>query len=92
MKWRMFGYKLKDLIVEADSFDKALAKAREINDNYIGGQRNITNYERIKEMSVEEMAEFIDSLRYCSTCARNGNSCFLTFRTEEWLNKEVEEC
>lgn len=39
MKWRMFGYELKDLIVEADSFDEALAKAREIDDNYIGGQR-----------------------------------------------------
>ena len=39
MKWRMFGYKLKDLIVEADSFYEALAKAREINDDYIGGKR-----------------------------------------------------
>lgn len=38
MKWRMFGYKLKDLIIIADSFDEALAKAREIDDNYIGGQ------------------------------------------------------
>lgn len=39
MKWRIFGYELEDLIVEADSFDEALAKAREIDDNYIGGQR-----------------------------------------------------
>ena len=39
MKWRMSGYKLKDLIVKADSFDEALAKAREIDGNYIGGQR-----------------------------------------------------
>ena len=49
------------------------------------------HYERIKAMSVEEMAEFIDSLSHCTTCARNGNSCFPTFRTEEWLNSEVEE-
>ena len=39
MKWRIFGYGLKDLIIEEDSFDESLAKAREINDNYIGGQR-----------------------------------------------------
>lgn len=39
MKWRIFGYELKDLIIEADSIDEALAKAREINDNYVGGQR-----------------------------------------------------
>ena len=39
MKWRIFGYGLKDLIIIAYSFDEALAKAREINDNYIGGQR-----------------------------------------------------
>ena len=39
MKWRIFGYGFKDLIIIADSFDEALAKAREINDDYIGGQR-----------------------------------------------------
>lgn len=51
----------------------------------------MTNYERIKAMSVEEMAELLDSFRQCSNCRRNGNNCFPTFRTEEWLNSEVEE-
>ena len=39
MKWRMYGIGLDDVIITADSFDEALAKAREINDNYIGGKR-----------------------------------------------------
>lgn len=51
----------------------------------------MTNYERIKEMSVEEMAELLDSFRQCSNCRRNGNNCFPTFRTEEWLILEVDD-
>lgn len=39
MKWRMSGIGLDDVIITADSFDEALAKARKINRNYSGGQR-----------------------------------------------------
>lgn len=39
MKWRMYGIGLDDVIITADSFDEALAKARKINRNYSGGQR-----------------------------------------------------
>ena len=39
MKWRIFGQGLKDLIIIANSFDKALTIARKINSNYNGGQR-----------------------------------------------------
>lgn len=51
----------------------------------------MTNYDRIKAMSVEEMADLLDSFRQCSNCRRNGNNCFPTFRTEEWLEQEVSE-
>lgn len=37
MMWEMYGYDLEDIIVEADSFDEAIAKAREINKSYLGG-------------------------------------------------------
>lgn len=50
----------------------------------------MTNYERIKGMSVEGMADLLDSFRQCSNCRRNGNNCFPTFRTKEWLESEAE--
>ena len=51
----------------------------------------MTNYERIKNMSVEEMANLIDSFRNCGHCRRYGNNCFPTFNTEQWLESEVDE-
>lgn len=51
----------------------------------------MTNYDRIKAMSVEEMSDLLDSFRQCSNCRRNGNNCFPTFCTEEWLKQEVSE-
>ena len=50
-----------------------------------------TNYEAIKRMSVEELAELIDSFRACNNCMKNGSSCFPRFNTMEWLEREVEE-
>ncbi len=35
--WSIEGYKLKRLIVNANSFDEALAIARRVNKNYTGG-------------------------------------------------------
>ena len=52
-------------------------------------RRIMTNYDRIKAMNVEETADLLDSFRQCSNCRRNGNNCFPTFRTEEWLEQEV---
>lgn len=60
-------------------------------DGHIDYERKQTNYERIRNMSVEEMADLLDSFRQCSNCRRNGNNCFPTFRTEEWLKTEVTE-
>lgn len=51
----------------------------------------MTNYERTKNMSVEEMADLIDSFRNCGHCRRYGNNCFPTFNTEQWLESEVDE-
>ena len=52
----------------------------------------LTNFERIKAMSVEELATLFDEIRACSTCRRNGNDCFpVSFNTEEWLKSEVKK-
>ena len=50
-----------------------------------------TNFERIKDMSVEELAELLDSFRACNNCMKNGNSCFPSFNTMEWLERGVDE-
>jgi len=53
--------------------------------------KKMTNYEKIKAMSVEEMAELLDSFSSCGRCRRNGNNCFPTFNTQTWLESEVDE-
>jgi hypothetical protein len=52
-------------------------------------QRILTRFDKIKSMSIEEMAVFLDGLRACSRCRRLGNDCFPTFDTEEWLKGEA---
>lgn len=60
----------------------------------------MTNYDRIKSMSVEEMAAFINHCENvpCQCCNYKGNLCGDGTDTEmckneisEWLNSEVEE-
>lgn len=78
-----------ELVFQTDNkayFEKMQATARECIDN-----KPVTQFDRIKAMSVEEMADLLDSFRQCSNCRRNGNNCFPTFRTEEWLEQEVSE-
>lgn len=50
----------------------------------------MTNYERIKAMSVEEMAKLIDDIQ---TDVLRGTINDLEYPTKwkEWLNSEVEE-
>lgn len=57
----------------------------------------MTNYERIKEMSVEEMAEFL--LGDCDRCKQDSQYCLYNRYPDElpckagaleWLNSEVE--
>ena len=54
-------------------------------------KRKRTNFEKIKSMSLEELADLIDSFRACSNCRRNGNNCFPHFRTEEWLKSDADD-
>lgn len=59
----------------------------------------MTNYERIKNMSVEEMAEYFDNqIQYCDGCwlpyilckkYNKGINCSRAWL--EWLNQEVEK-
>lgn len=79
-----------ELVFQTDNkayFEKMQATARECIDH-----KPVTQFDRIKAMSVEEMTDLLDSFRQCSNCRRNGNNCFPTFRTEEWLEQEVSEC
>ena len=58
--------------------------------------RRMTNYEKIKAMSVEEMAVFMTTASDCKNCAYN-KKCKVdgTFNchigTIEWLESEAEE-
>lgn len=54
----------------------------------------MNNYEKIKQMSIEEMAEFIYSIdpAYCMNCPANincrGRECVKELA--QWLKSEVE--
>ena len=52
----------------------------------------MTNYEKIKAMSVDEMVDFINKTNACEKCAHN-NCCDGECRSgiREWLESEVEE-
>lgn len=59
----------------------------------------MTNYEKIKSMSVEEMAEFMRRINHiyaCDECVAYG-SCPMTYGVSckrfiaEWLESEAEE-
>lgn len=57
-----------------------------------------TNYERIKNMTVEEMTEFITSIVYCGSCPMFVNcSDTITFEDKcinilkQWLQSESKE-
>jgi hypothetical protein len=58
----------------------------------------MTNYEKIKSMSIEEMAYFIDKLNYingiCEHCEYQYKDCSTIScisALEQWLKSEVEE-
>ena len=57
-----------------------------------------TNYDRIRNMSVEEMAEFIDKVERCKGKAFHNcddSECYdcagCVYDTKEWLESEVTE-
>lgn len=54
----------------------------------------MTNFERIKNMDIEQMAKYFDGIfdcRFCpiDICDSNGNLC--TTRIKHWLESEVED-
>ena len=58
----------------------------------------MTNYEKIKQMTPEEIAEFMDSVNRdgCLYCAKDNGHCPINYWTCKpdflaWLNQEVEE-
>lgn len=61
----------------------------------------MTNYERIKNMSVEELAKFIDKVAVCCFQTANCENCPIHCSRDEiycssstiskWLNSEVGE-
>ena len=51
----------------------------------------MTNFEKIKSMSLEELADLLDSFMACSRCMKRGNICFPYFDLEEWLKQEAQE-
>lgn len=59
--------------------------------------RPMTNYDRIKNMSVEKMAEAILHKRPCNLCVRSAcDSCSdakekCEYYIKQWLETEVEE-
>lgn len=59
---------------------------------------DITNYERIKNMSIDEMELFFRALAECDYCgcydcvcfSRKESTCVIGY-TREWLNSEVDD-
>ena len=58
----------------------------------------MTNFEKIKNMSAEEMAIFINDIVPCQVCAFENESCLVENRwgmciegTQKWLESEAEE-
>lgn len=66
-------------------------KKRSGSHKYCFTPKHKTNYDRIRDMSIEEMATLLDCFSACSRCRRNGNNCFPVHKTKEWLESEVEE-
>lgn len=52
----------------------------------------MNNYEKIKSMSVDDMAEFIQNevCRYCEYTCKGFDKCIIEYK--QWLLAEVEEC
>lgn len=55
----------------------------------------MTNYERIKNMSIEEMADYFNEIFDCRNCPNDmflceGNGYVCTKYIKQWLESEVE--
>ena len=101
----LFGFKVP--IDDYDEFEKKVEEAREIKEHLdkveilkdipqIITPTKMTNYDRIKSMSVEEMTALITKLAFfpCELCEREHNAscthedCFNIHK--QWLLQEVK--
>lgn len=67
-----------------------MAKIFKRNEKTRGGRMN--NFEKIKTMSIEEMAEYMG----CEACIYNDKDCYTNENLcnkgiKQWLEREVEE-
>ena len=51
----------------------------------------MTNGDKIRAMTDEELEEFIESVNACNSCRRYGNLCFPSWDVAAWLKKEAKE-
>ena len=99
-------FEFKVPIDDYDEFEKKVEEARELKEHLdkveilkdipqIITPVKMTNYDRIKSMSVEEMAEYLSDHWSCVDCAfekdcdDNYISCHKNIK--QWLEQEVEE-
>lgn len=94
-------YKKKDAKEHLSTMDKDYHLVRE----FIKGQRELSNGDRIREMDDAELAKFLSEFSACNICEHydpethrcDTYSNFLCVKTyaeaiiEDWLNKPVEE-
>ena len=60
------------------------------------GGFEMTNYERIKSMSIDEMADYFNEIFDCCNCPNDmflceGNGYVCTKYIKQWLESEVEK-
>ena len=66
-------------------------KARQYDNTYAHTkkQKSMTNYEKIKSMSIEELSYLLEDFSACSRCRKIGNDCFPTMDILRWLESEA---
>lgn len=108
----LFGFKVP--IDDYDEFEKKVEEARELKEHLdkveilkdisqIVTPVKMTNYDRIKSMSVEEMADFFEGHFDCNFCPESerledspllkGEKCDerCTYHIKQWLLQEVSD-
>ena len=75
-------YKLEDYTKDNPELAKEVEKE----------MKRMTNYEKIKNMTVDEMAELLNN-KDCDQCAYKGDECGYDclIGVKEWLQSESEE-
>lgn len=48
----------------------------------------MTWFENVKQMNIEDLAEFLENFRQCPACHKWGNGCFTSFDALRFLDSE----